>query len=82
MQAVENFRVNVRTAMSHRELSQEDLAAKAQMGRPFLNRLLQGKQKPSLDVCDRIGDALGISVSDLVAPPKKFLKSLPKAIAT
>ena len=81
VQAVQNFRTNVRVAMSARGWSQERLAHEAELSRPFLNRVLQGKQEPSLEVCDRIADALHSELAALLSSPKKFLKILPGAIA-
>ena len=81
MQAVKNFRINVRVAMARAKLSQGALAEKAEVSRPYLNRILKEKQDPSLDVCDRIADALKMPIGDLVASPRKFLKILPRAIA-
>lgn len=82
VQAVQNFRGNVRSAMRAKGWSQDKLATTADLSRPFLNRVLQGKQEPSLEVCDRIADALHYPLSDLLASPKKFLKILPSAIAS
>lgn len=81
VQAVQNFRVNVRVAMARAGMSQGSLAEKAKVSRPYLNRVLKDKQDPSLEVCDRIADALKLSVGDLLATPRKFLKILPGAIA-
>jgi transcriptional regulator with XRE-family HTH domain len=82
VQAVQNFRHNVRLAMAARQLSQEGLAHTAKLSRPFLNRVLQGKQEPSMEVCDRIADALKTPLAELISSPKKFLKNLPTAIAS
>lgn len=82
VQAVRNFRSNVRSAMAARQMSQEVLAHAANISRPFLNRVLQGKQEPSMAVCDGIADALKTPLSELISSPKKFLKNLPTAIAS
>jgi transcriptional regulator with XRE-family HTH domain len=81
VQAVRNFRVNAKHAMQARGWSQYVLAEKTELSRPFINRVFQGKQDPSLEICDRIADALDLPLPDLLASPKNFLKNLPAAIA-
>jgi transcriptional regulator with XRE-family HTH domain len=81
VQAVQNFRANVRSAMASLGWSQDKLATEAELSRPFLNRVLQGRQEPSLEVCDRIADALHSDLSELLGSPRQFLKNLPRAIA-
>lgn len=84
MQAVQNFRTNVRVAMARLNISQVALAEKAEVSRPHLNRILKDREKPvdpSLEVCDKIATALGMSVGELTEPPRKFLKICSAAIA-
>jgi transcriptional regulator with XRE-family HTH domain len=82
MQAVENFRSNVRAALAYSGWSQDSLATETELSRPFVNRILQGKQEPSLAVCDRIADALHVPLATLLGEPKKFQKIFRKAIAS
>jgi len=83
VQAVQNFRINARVAMAKLKISQVALAEKAALSRPYLNRVLSDEKEvdPSLEVCDRIATALGLSIGELIEPPRKFLKILPAAIA-
>lgn len=67
MQATNTFRDNLRSLMDSREISQRELAKKAGTGYPNLNRVLQGKQNVTLELADRIADALDISLTELLA---------------
>jgi transcriptional regulator with XRE-family HTH domain len=66
MQALPTFRQNLRLAMKLRGLSQRDVAAKAKTAHPAVNRILQGKQQPTLDLADRLADAVGMSLHELL----------------
>jgi transcriptional regulator with XRE-family HTH domain len=44
--------------MSDRELSYRDAAELAGMGYPFLHRIMTGKANPSIEVADKLADAL------------------------
>ena len=50
-----------------RELSQEDLAAKADISTGYLSSLERGKQTPRVTVLLKIAGALGIPLTELVA---------------
>ncbi len=66
VQATDTFRENLRQMMESRDISQRDLAEMAKTGYPNLNRVLQGKQNVTLELADRISDALGISLTELL----------------
>lgn len=54
----------------HREragLSQEDLADNAGLHRTYVGLLERGKRNPTLDVAQRLGSALGVTLTALVA---------------
>jgi transcriptional regulator with XRE-family HTH domain len=67
LQATNTFRENLRQVMETRDISQRDLAKQAGTGYPNLNRVLQGKQNVTLELADRIADALDISLTELLA---------------
>lgn len=67
MQATDTFRENLRQIIDTREISQRDLAKRAGTGYPNLNRVLQGKQNVTLELADRIADALDISLTELLS---------------
>lgn len=54
-----NFRDNLRRIVAERELSKTGLAARAGIHRVTLHKLLAGEFDPSLDLCERLSDALG-----------------------
>ncbi len=57
----------IRELRTARGLSVNDLAVKAGMKRPNLSRLEHGRHQPSLETLERIAEALGTSVAELVA---------------
>lgn len=66
MQAALTFRTRLREAMQAAGLSQRELAEKVGTGYPGINRILQGKQTPTLDLADRIADAVGMPLPKLL----------------
>ena len=60
-----DFIANVLYHIDRRKKSQAELAESAGMSRPYLNSLLQGKSSPSLEVCQRIAEALNIDGAKL-----------------
>ncbi len=57
----------VLTLRTERGLTAADLASRAGMHRPNLSRLEAGKHMPSLETLEKVADALGVPVVDLVA---------------
>lgn len=72
MPALDNFRQNLRRAMENRGLSQRAVAEKADMGYPYVNRVLQGKNAPSVPQAEKLAKAVGVALIDLLTDPKKF----------
>jgi transcriptional regulator with XRE-family HTH domain len=68
--SLNNFRANVNRIMKDRGLSLRAAAELAGMGYPFLHRIVSGKSNPSIDVADKLADALGVSLADLIGPMK------------
>ena len=66
VQATNTFRENLREAMDARGISQRDLAEKAGTGYPNLNRVLTGKQNVTLELADRLADALDLTLTELL----------------
>jgi len=52
-------------------LTQQALADKAKMSQSFFNRIETGKADPSLSTLRRLAKALGVTVSQLVAEPRR-----------
>lgn len=66
MQATRMFRERLREAMERAGLTQRDLAKKVGAGYPGINRILQGKQNPTIEMADRLADAVGIPLPRLL----------------
>lgn len=58
---------NVRKLLADRGLSQGELATAAKISRPNLNRILQGKEKVTIERAERIAKALKISLPELLS---------------
>jgi ribosome-binding protein aMBF1 (putative translation factor) len=69
MQAAKTFRRRLRKAMEENNISQRELAKRAKTGYSGINRILQGEQTPTLEVADRLADAVGKTLTELL--PKK-----------
>ncbi len=76
MQAADTFRDNLRRVMRLRGISQRDLAIRAKTSYPGINRILQGKQTPTIELADRLADSLEIPLSSLL---KKNLRQVAKS---
>lgn len=76
---------NLRRLRVERGISQEKLAADAGVDRAYLGGLERQTENPTVDLLDKIADALALSVSELFivpgkgASPPKPLKSGRKA---
>ena len=60
---------NLRRIRVERGVSQENLAVDAAVDRSYISGIENGSFNPTLDVLDRLADALGVDLSDLVALP-------------
>lgn len=79
MRLVQNFRENLRDHMSSRGLSQRQFAERSGVSTVTINRILVGKNSPSLEIVDRLADALGVPASRLLASPEKKSKTRAKS---
>lgn len=57
---------NIRAYRTRKKMSQEDLAARVGMSRPYLSEIENGLQNPSLIILDSIAEALDATVIDLL----------------
>lgn len=71
MPMLQNFRDNLRRTIADRGLSKTRLAADAGIHRVTLHKLLAGEFDPSLELCERLANALGFS-----SPEEIFKKTL------
>lgn len=64
--ARKKFAENVRRLRRAKDMSQEDLAFKAEIDRTYVSGIERGIKNPSLDVMERIAKALDVKIEDLV----------------
>jgi transcriptional regulator with XRE-family HTH domain len=57
--------LNIATARRDRSLTQEELAAKADVNQSYLSEVEIGKRNPTIAMLDRIATALGLDIADL-----------------
>lgn len=65
MQARKRVGVNIRRLRRERELSQEELGARAKVQQTYLSQVESAKRNPSVDVLERIVDALKVDIIEL-----------------
>lgn len=61
----------LRRYRSDRNISQEELAHRADVDRTFVSRLERGVRQPTITTLIGLGQALGISAADLVRETEK-----------
>lgn len=74
LDAAENFSANLRAALTDRDMSQAELARRADESEMNISRYVRGKCVPPADVAVEIARALGLTVEHLFLPPKKVQK--------
>ena len=62
---------NVRRFREAKGLSQEGFAEVSRLHRTYVSGIERGVRNPTLYVLQRLADALGVSVGDLVAPDRR-----------
>jgi transcriptional regulator with XRE-family HTH domain len=58
--------LNVQRLRRGKELSQEELASRAEVHQTYLSGVERGRRNPSVLVLERIAKALGVDVEDLL----------------
>jgi transcriptional regulator with XRE-family HTH domain len=58
--------LNVQKLRREKRLSQEDLADRAAIHQTYLSGVEQGKRNPTITVLQRIAEALGADIEDLL----------------
>ncbi|MBM0743967.1 helix-turn-helix transcriptional regulator [Phormidium sp. CLA17] len=61
----QRFGKAIRRRRRELDLSQEELAERAEMNRTYLSDVERGEVNPSLEIIDKLAGALGISVANL-----------------
>ncbi len=73
--AANNFRMNVRSLLSTRDLTITQLAIDLGMSRPAMSRLLHGREDVTFTRGEKIAAYFGLDLHDLLKPPKKVRQS-------
>lgn len=66
--ARELFGQNLRRARRLKEISQEDLALRAELSRTYVSEVERGVRNISIDNMELLANAIGMPLSDLVSP--------------
>lgn len=69
MKLRDNLAANMRRIREERGWSQEAFAAEVGIHRTYATMLESRKRSPTIDVIERMMDALNIDVGDLLGPP-------------
>lgn len=75
MFATRNFRTNLRYLLEERGISQREVATRAEVSYPYVNRILQGKVTPAIDICDSLADAVGMELPQMLLHPRVFARN-------
>ena len=65
------FAINLRRARRTANLSQEELAHRADIDRTYISALERGVYSATIDVVDRLAIALKVEPADLLARPRR-----------
>jgi transcriptional regulator with XRE-family HTH domain len=65
------FAVNLRKARRTARLSQEELADKAEVDRTYVSALERSKYSATVDMIERLADALAVEPSELLQRPRR-----------
>ena len=66
--------LNLKRLRADRGLSQEDLADRADIDRTYISSLERSVYAAGIDVVGRLAKALGVTATDLLAPPEDSAK--------
>lgn len=74
MTSLENFRGNVRRVCALEGISQRELALRSGVALVHVSRILTGKADPSMTICERIAEAVGVPLAVLIGEPLKIFQ--------
>lgn len=57
----------INVALAQREMSRQDLSEKANVTRPYLSNVINGKMHPKITTVERLAKAMGYSASEFIA---------------
>lgn len=70
MKGRERIAWNLRRIRSGQGISQENLAVDADVDRSYISGIENSQFNATVDILDRLADALGVDVSDFLVKPK------------
>lgn len=70
MKARDLLAENIRRLRRSNELSQEELAHRADLDRTYISALERSVYSASVDVLEKLAAALGVAPDELLAPPR------------
>jgi transcriptional regulator with XRE-family HTH domain len=65
MTITEKFGIKLKTLRKEKGLSQEELAERSGLNRPYISGIEQGKRNVSLEVIEKLAGALGVEIQEL-----------------
>lgn len=72
MPLLRNFRDNLREAMDEKGFDQQDLAKASGVHYVTISRILTGKQDPTVTMCEKLANAVGIRADLVFLSPEKI----------
>lgn len=66
MDIKDKFGLRLKTLRKEKGLSQEELAERSGLNRPYISGIEQGKRNVSLEVMEKLAKALGVGIGELV----------------
>lgn len=66
MDIKEKFGIRLRTLRKEKGLSQEELALKSGLNRPYISAIEKGKRNVSLEVMEKLAGALEVGIGEIL----------------
>jgi transcriptional regulator with XRE-family HTH domain len=66
MDIKEKFGIRLKTLRKEKGLSQEELALKSGLNRPYISAIEKGKRNVSLEVMEKLAGAMGVEIGELI----------------
>ncbi|RAZ83031.1 transcriptional regulator [Mesorhizobium hawassense] len=70
MDLKEVMAINMRRVRHHQDLTQEELAARAQLSMRYVGSIERGRVSASVSVLGRLAKALNVDPCELIKPPR------------
>jgi transcriptional regulator with XRE-family HTH domain len=70
--------LRIKEILKEKRIAVKDLALMINLAAPNVSNLINGKSKPSIDVFERIADALNVPITELFEQPASDTITCPK----